>query len=192
MKFALRCLRSAVLLFFGAPSLLIGVMSTGNSAILLRARAWPQVPASVERCELSLRYGKRDATWEAHAVFRYGTGAGAGQSAEYDTTWQPAGSPTYSRSPDPTISRDEIAALTQTYCDAAARDGLRVSPMFPGIARRNEAVVTGTWMRELGFGVFALLSGLMLGAVGVALLPWVEDRKKPSPKRKARAGRRSN
>ncbi|KVD05098.1 DUF3592 domain-containing protein [Burkholderia ubonensis] len=185
MKFALRCLRSAVLLLTGAFFLLGSAISVVDSAVLLRARAWPRVPAAVERCELTLRYGKHDVTWEAHAVFRYGSG----QSAEYDTTWQPAGAPVYSRSPDPELNHEQIAALTKTYCDAAANDGLRVSPMFPGIARRNEAVVTGTWKSELGFGTFSLLIGLMVSAGSISMLPWVEDRKKRSTKRRARPAR---
>lgn len=182
MTLALRCLRSAFILFFGALFLLVGAISIVNSAILLRARAWPRVPVAVEQCELALRYGKRDVTWEAHAIFRYGTG----RSMEYDTTWQPAGSPVYSRGPDPEISREQIATLTHTYCAAAASDGLRVSPLFPGIARRNDAVVRGAWSSELGFGTFALLSGLMLSAGSISMLPWIEDRKKQSTGQKAR------
>lgn len=185
MKFALRCLRAAVILFFGALALSGGVGSLVNSAILLRAQAWPLAPASVEQCELTRRYGKSSSTWEAHAVFRYG----AGQSGQYDTTWQPVGSPVYERHPDPEVSVEQIAAMTKTYCAAAANDGLRVSPTFPGIARRNEAVVTGTWRSELGFGVLFLLMGLMLSSVGIALLPWIEDRKKRKPMRKARPSR---
>ncbi|UEP36353.1 hypothetical protein LL998_02480 [Burkholderia ambifaria] len=68
-------------------------------------------------------------------------------------------------------------------------DGLRVSPMFPGIARRNEAVEGGAWVREIGFGLFALVGGLMLCAVGISLLPWIEQRKKPAMNRKARRAR---
>ncbi|RQR55679.1 DUF3592 domain-containing protein [Burkholderia sp. Bp9126] len=185
MKFALRCLRAAVIVFFGALALLGSVGGIVNSAILLRAQAWPHIPASVERCELTRRYGKSSSTWEAHAVFRYG----AGQSGQYDTTWQPVGSPVYKRHPDPEVSLEQIAAMTKTYCAAAADDGLRVSPTFPGIARRNEAVVTGTWRSEFGFGVFFLLMGVMLGSVGIALLPWIEDRKKRKPTRKARSSR---
>ncbi|RQR28531.1 MULTISPECIES: DUF3592 domain-containing protein [unclassified Burkholderia] len=182
MKFALRCLRSAILLLAGAFLVLAGAAGAVNSAILVRARAWPHVPAFVEQCELSLRYGKSDVTWEARAVFRYG----AGQAQHYDTTWQPAESPVYSRSAASNISREQFAAFTKTYCSAAANDGLRVSPMFPGIARRNEAVMGGAWVREIGFGLFALVSGLMLCAVGISLLPWIEDRKRHAVKRKAR------
>ncbi|WP_162999272.1 DUF3592 domain-containing protein [Burkholderia sp. Nafp2/4-1b] len=181
MKFALRCLRSVILPLFGASAVLMGVAGTINSAILVRARAWPHVPASVERCELSLRYGKSDAIWEAHAVFRYG----AGPTRHYDTTWQPAGSPVYSRSAASNLSREQFAAFTKTYCNAAADDGLRVSPMFPGIARRNEAVEGGAWVREVGFGLFAVVAGFMLCAVGIALLPWIEDRPNHAVKRKA-------
>ncbi len=183
MKFVLRCLRSAFLLLFGALMLLAGgVGGIVNSAILLRAQAWPHVPAAVEQCELTRRYGKGSSTWEAHAVFRYG----AGRSRQYDTTWQPTGSPVYKRNPDPEVSLEQIAAMTKTYCAAAADDGLRVSTMFLGIARRNEAVVTGAWRSEFGFGVLFLLMGLMLSATGIALLPWIEDRKKRPPTRKAR------
>ncbi|KVC59335.1 hypothetical protein [Burkholderia stagnalis] len=185
MKFALRCLRAAVILFFGALALLGGAGGIVNSVILLRAQAWPHIPSSVEQCELTRRYGKSRSTWEAHAVFRYG----AGQSGQYDTTWQPVGSPVYERHPDPEVSVEQIAAMTATYCAAAANDGLRVSPAFPGIARRNEAVVTGTWRSELGFGVLFLLMGLMLSSVGIALLPWIEDRKRRKPTRKARPSR---
>ncbi|KAG8149309.1 hypothetical protein BFF94_033435 [Burkholderia catarinensis] len=165
--------------------MLAGAVGTINSAILVRARAWPHVPALVEQCAMSLRYGKSDATWEAQAVFRYG----AGQTQHYDTTWQPAGSPVYSRSAASNISREQFAAFTKTYCSAAADDGLRISPMFPGIARRNEAVVGGAWVREIGFGLFALVAGLMLCAGGISLLPWIEDRKKPVVNRKARRAR---
>ena len=185
MKFALRCLRSAILLFVGAVFVLMGIAGTINSAILVRARAWPHVPAVVERCELSLRYGKSDATWEAQAVFRYG----AGPTQHYDTTWQPAGSPVYSRSAASNISREQFAAFTKTYCSAAADDGLRVSPMFPGIARRNEAVEGGAWVREIGFGLFALVGGLTLCAASISMLPWIEDRQKTASKRKARRTR---
>ncbi|WP_321801750.1 DUF3592 domain-containing protein [Burkholderia sp. BCC1988] len=185
MKFALRCLRSAILLVFGAVFVLVGASGVINSAILVRAGAWPHVPAFVERCELSLRYGKSDVTWEARAVFRYG----AGQTQHYDTTWQPAGSPVYSRSAASNIDREQFAAFTKTYCSEAANDGLRVSPMFPGIARRNEAVVGGEWVREIGFGLFALVGGLMLCAVSISLLPWIEDRKKHAVRRKARRAR---
>jgi len=185
VKFALRCFRSAILLLVGAFFVLAGVAGAINSAILVRARTWPQVPASVEQCELSLRYGKSAVTWEARAVFRYG----AGQTHQYDTTWQPAGSPVYSRSAASNISREQLAAFTKTYCGAAADDGLRVSPMFPGIARRNEAVVGGAWVREIGFGLFAPVGGLMLCAVGISLLPWIEQRKKPAMNRKARRAR---
>ncbi|KVN26816.1 hypothetical protein WJ63_14625 [Burkholderia pyrrocinia] len=186
MMFVLRCLRSAFLLFFGALMLLAGgVGGIVNSAILLRAQAWPHVPAAVEQCELTRRYGKSSSTWEAHAVLRYD----AGESRQYDTTWQPAGSPVYERHPDPDVSLEQIAAMTKTYCAAAANDGLRVSTTFPGIARRNEAVVTGTWRAELGFGVFFLLMGSLLSSVGIALLPWIEDRKKRKPTRKVRPSR---
>lgn len=185
MKFALRCLRSAILLVFGAVFVLVGASGVINSAILVRAGAWPHVSALVEQCELSLRYGKSDVTWEARAVFRYG----AGQTQHYDTTWQPAGSPVYSRSAASNIGREQFAAFTTTYCSEAANDGLRVSPMFPGIARRNEAVVGGEWVREIGFGLFALVGGLMLCAVSISLLPWIEDRKKHAVKRKARRAR---
>lgn len=185
VKYAIRCLWSAILLFVGGLFVLVGIDGTINSAILVRARAWPHVPAIVERCELSLRYGKSDATWEARALFRYG----AGQAQQYDTTWQPAGSPVYSRSAAENISREQFAAFTKKYCSAAANDDLRVSPMFPGIARRNEAVVGGEWVREIGFGLFALVAGLMLSAASISLLPWIEDRKKSAAKRKARRAR---
>ncbi len=134
---------------------------------------------------MSLRYGKSDVTWEARAVFRYG----AGQTQQYDTTWQPAGSPVYSRSAASNISREQFVAFTKTYCNAAANDGLRVSSMFPGIARRNEAVVGGAWVREIGFGLFAVVGGLVLCAVSISLLPWIEQRKKPAMNRKARRAR---
>ncbi|WP_322027239.1 DUF3592 domain-containing protein [Burkholderia sp. BCC1977] len=182
MKFALRCLRSAILLLVGAFFVLVGVAGAINSAILVRAGAWPHVPAFVERCELSLRYGKSDVTWEARTVFRHG----AGQGQHYDATWQPAGSPVYSRSAASNIDREQFAAFTKTYCREAANDGLRVSPMFPGIARRNEAVVGGEWVREIGFGLFALVGGLILCAAGISLLPWIEDRKRHAARRKAR------
>ncbi|MET3556208.1 hypothetical protein [Burkholderia sp. 567] len=185
MKYALRCLRSAILLFVGGSVVLMGAAAAINSAILVRARAWPHVPAIVERCEVSLRYGKSDVTWEARALFRYG----AGQTQQYDTTWQPAGSPVYSRSAASNISHEQFVAFTKTYCNAAANDGLRVSSMFPGIARRNDAVVGGAWVREIGFGLFAVVGGLMLCAVGISLLPWIEERKKPSMNRKARRAR---
>ncbi|MCA8023121.1 hypothetical protein [Burkholderia metallica] len=185
MKYAIRCLWSVVLLFVGAVFVLAGMAGTINSAILVRARAWPHVPAVVERCELSLRYGKSDATWEARAVFRYGTGL----SRRYETTWQPAGSPVYSRSAASTISREQFAAFTKTYCSAAANDDLRVSSMFPGIARRNEAVEGGAWVREIGFGLFALIAGLTLCAASISMLPWIEERKKNAAKRKARRTR---
>ncbi|WP_260433633.1 DUF3592 domain-containing protein [Burkholderia sp. Bp8998] len=185
MKFALRCLWSAILLFVGAVFVLMGIVGTINSAILVRARAWPHVPAVVEQCELSLRHGKSDATWEARAVFRYR----AGLTRQYETTWQPAGSPVYSRSAVSNINREQFAAFTKTYCSAAADDGLRVSPMFPGIARRNEAVVGGAWVREIGFGLFALIGGLMLCAGSISMLPWIEDRKKTVAKCKARRTR---
>ncbi|MGR3910704.1 DUF3592 domain-containing protein [Burkholderia sp. SR8] len=182
----MRCLWSAILLVVGAVFVLVGMTGTINSAILVRARAWPHVRAVVERCELSLRYGKSDATWEARAAFRYDMG----QTRQYETTWQPAGSPVYSRSAASIISREQFAAFTKTYCSAAANDDLRVSPMFPGIARRNEAVVGGAWVREIGFGLFALVAGFMLCAVGIALLPWIEDRPKHAVKRKARRARK--
>ncbi|WP_081059614.1 DUF3592 domain-containing protein [Burkholderia stagnalis] len=185
MKFALRCARAALLLLVSALMLLAGVCGIGNSAILLRARAWPHVPASVDQCDLTRRYGKGASTWEAHAVFRYGTG----RSRQYDTTWQPAGSPVYQRHPDPEVGLEQIAAMTKTYCAATANDGLRVSPIFPGIARRNEAVESGTWSSELGFGVFALLSGSIMGAMGISMLPWIEDGKKRPASRKARPSR---
>ncbi|MGN7985028.1 DUF3592 domain-containing protein [Burkholderia sp. 22313] len=185
MKFALRCLRSAILLFVGAVFVLMGIVGTINSAILVRARAWPHVPAVVEQCELSLQYGKSDATWEARAVFRYR----AGLTRQYETTWQPAGSPVYSRSAASNISREQFAAFTKTYCSAAADDGLRVSLMFPGIARRNEAVEGGAWVREIGFGLFALIGGLMLCAGSISMLPWIEDRPRHAVKRKARRAR---
>ena len=186
VKYALRCFRSAILLFAGGFLVLAGAVATINSAILVRARAWPHVPAIVERCELSLRYGKSDVTWEARAVFRYG----AGQTQQYDTTWQPAGSPVYSRSAASNITHEQFAAFTKTYCNAAANDGLRVSPMFPGIARRNEAVEGGAWVREIGFGLFALIGGLMLCATSISMLPWIEDRKKQSLRRKTRRARK--
>ncbi|WP_175736178.1 hypothetical protein [Burkholderia ambifaria] len=185
MKYALRCLRSAILLVVGGFFVLAGAAATINSAILVRARAWPHVPAVVERCEVSLRYGKSDVTWEARAVFRYGVG----QTQQYDTTWQPAGSPVYSRSAASNISHDQFVAFTKTYCNAAANDGLRVSSVFPGIARRNDAVVGGAWVREIGFGLFAVVGGLMLCAVGISLLPWIEERKKPAMNRKVRRAR---
>ncbi|RQR27510.1 DUF3592 domain-containing protein [Burkholderia sp. Bp9143] len=185
MKFALRCLRSAILLLVGAVFVLAGAAGAVNSAILVRARAWPRVPAFVEQCELSLRYGKSEVIWEARAVFRYG----AGQTQHYKTTWQPAESPVYSRSAASNISREQFAMFTKTYCSAASNDGLRVSPMFPGIARRNEAVVGGAWIREIGFGLFALVGGSMLCVGSISLLPWIEDRKKPAVKRKARRAR---
>nr|WP_247682132.1 hypothetical protein [Burkholderia sp. Tr-862] len=175
-------MRSAILLFVGGFFVLAGAAAAINSAILVRARAWSHVPAIVERCELSLRYGKSAVTWEARAVFRYG----AGQAQQYDTTWQPAGSPVYSRSAASNISREQLAAFTKTYCDAAADDGLHVSPMFPGIARRNEAVEGGAWVREIGFGLFALVGGMMLCAVGISLLPWIEERKRDAAKRGTR------
>ena len=186
MKFALRCLRSAILLVVGAFFVLAGVSGVINSAILVRARAWPHVPAFVERCELSLQYGKSDVTWEALAVFRYG----AGQTQQYETTWQPAGSPVYSRSAASNISREQFAAFTKTYCSAAASDDLRVSPMFPGIARRNEAVVGREWVREIGFGLFALVGGLTLCAASISMLPWIVGRPKHAVKRKARRARK--
>ncbi len=130
---------------------------------------------------MSLRYGKSSVTWEARALFRYG----AGQTQQYDTTWQPAGSPVYSRSAASNISHDQVVAFTKTYCNAAANDGLRVSSMFPGIARRNDAVVGGAWVREIGFGLFAVVGGLVLCAAGISLLPWIEERKKPAMNRKA-------
>ncbi|WP_232441830.1 DUF3592 domain-containing protein [Burkholderia ubonensis] len=183
MMLVLRCLWSAFLLFFGALMLLVGgVGGIVNSAILLRAHAWPHVPATIEQCELVRRYDKSRSTWEAHAVVRYG----AGLSMQYDTTWQPVGSPVYARHPDPEVSVEQIAAMTKTYCAAAANDGLRVSPTFPGIARRNEAVVTGTWVSELGYGVLFLLLGLVLSSTSIALLPWIEDRKERRAGRKAR------
>nr|WP_277625476.1 hypothetical protein [Burkholderia stabilis] len=175
-------MRSAILLFVGAFFVQAGAAGIIQSAILVRARAWPHVPAFVERCELSLRYGKSNVTWEVRAVLRYG----AGQTQHYDTTWQPAGSPVYSRSAASNISREQFAALTKSYCSVAASDGLRVSPMFSGIARRNEAVVSGAWVREIGFGLFSLVSGLMLCAVSISLLPWIEDHKKHAVTRKAR------
>jgi hypothetical protein len=95
----------------------------------------------------------------------------------------------YSRSAASNISHEQLVAFTKTYCNAAANDGLRVSSMFPGIARRNEAVVGGAWVREIGFGLFAPVGGLMLCAVGISLLPWIEERKKPSMNRKARRAR---
>jgi len=185
VKYALRCLRSAILLFAGGFLVLAGAAATINSAILVRARAWPHVPAIVERCEVSLRYGKSDVTWEARAVFRYG----AGQTQQYDTTWQPAGSPVYSRSAASNISREQFVALTKTYCSAAANDGLRVSSMFPGIARRNDAVVGGAWVREIGFGLFGVVGGLVLCAAGISLLPWIEERKRNAVKRRTRRAR---
>ncbi|HDR9042776.1 hypothetical protein [Burkholderia vietnamiensis] len=185
MKDALRCLRSAVLLLVGATLVLMGAADAIDSAILVRARAWPRVPAVVERCELSLRYGKSAVTWEARAVFRYG----AEHTRQYDTTWRPAGSPVYSRSEASKLSREQFSAFTHTYCTAAATDGLRVSPMFPGVARRNDAVVGGAWVRETGFALFGLVGGLMLCAVSVSLLPWDEDRKKQAVKHKARRAR---
>lgn len=185
MKFALRCLRSAILLVVGVVFVLMGVAGAINSAILVRAGAWPHVPAFVEQCELSLRYGKSDATWEARAVFRYG----AGPTQHYETTWQPAGSPVYSRSAASNIGREQFAAFTKTYCSDAANDGLRVSPMFPGIARRNEAVVGREWVREIGFGLFALVGGLMLCAMSISMLPWIEDRNKYAVRRKMRRAR---
>ncbi|HDR8856773.1 hypothetical protein WT21_18655 [Burkholderia territorii] len=185
MNVALRCLRSAILLVFGAVFVLMGMAGTIDSAILVRASAWPHVPAFVEQCELSLRYGKSDATWEARAVFRYG----AGQTQHYETTWQPAGSPAYSRSAASNIGREQFAAFTKTYCTDAANDGLRVSPMFPGIARRNEAVVGREWVREIGFGLFALVGGLMLCAMSISMLPWIEDRNKYAVRRKMRRAR---
>jgi hypothetical protein len=185
VKDALRCLRSAVLLLVGATLVLMGAADAIDSAILVRARAWPRVPAVVERCELSLRYGKSAVTWEARAVFRYG----AERTRQYDTTWRPAGSPVYSRSEASKLSREQFGAFTHTYCGAAATDGLRVSPMFPGVARRNDAVVGGAWVRETGFALFGLVGGLMLCAVSVSLLPWGEDRKKQAVKHKARRAR---
>ncbi|UEP21773.1 hypothetical protein LL999_02085 [Burkholderia ambifaria] len=182
MKYALRCLRSAILLVVGGSVVLMGAAAAINSAILVRARAWPHVSAVVERCEVSLRYGKSDVTWEARAVFRYG----AGQTQQYDTTWQPAGSPVYSRSAASNISHDQFVAFTKTYCNAAANDGLRVSSMFPGIARRNDAVVGGAWVREIGFALFAVIGGSVLCAAGISLLPWIEERKKDAVKRRTR------
>ncbi|MDP9586937.1 UNVERIFIED_ORG: hypothetical protein J2791_006267 [Burkholderia contaminans] len=182
MKYALRCFRSAILLLAGGFLVLAGAAATINSAILVRARAWPHVPAVVERCEVSLRYGKSSVTWEARALFRYGVG----QTQQYDTTWQPAGSPVYSRSAASNLSHEQFVAFTKTYCNAAANDGLRVSSMFPGIARRNDAVVGGAWVREIGFGLFAVVGGLMLCAAGISLLPWIEERKRNVVKRKTR------
>jgi hypothetical protein len=49
--------------------------------------------------------------------------------------------------------------------------------------------VGGAWVREIGFGLFAPVGGLMLCAVGISLLPWIEERKKPSMNRKARRAR---
>ncbi|WP_321851864.1 DUF3592 domain-containing protein [Burkholderia diffusa] len=186
MKYVLRCLWTAFVLFVGAVFVLVGIGGTINSAILVRARAWPHVTAVVERCELSLRYGKSGATWEAHAVFRYG----AGQTLQYETTWQPAGSPEFSRSAASNISREQFAAFTKKYCSAAANEDLRVSPMFPGIARRNEAVEGRAWVREIGIGLFVLIGGLLLCAASISMLPWIEDRKKARVRRNVRRTRR--
>ncbi|WP_230947361.1 DUF3592 domain-containing protein [Burkholderia territorii] len=186
MKCILRCLWTAFVLFVGAVFVLVGISGTINSAILVRARAWPHVTAVVERCELSLQYGKSGATWEAHAVFRYG----AGQTLQYETTWQPAGSPEYSRSAASNISREQFAAFTKKYCSAAANEDLRVSPMFPGIARRNEAVEGREWMREIGIGLFVLIGGLMLCAASISTLPWIEGRKMARVRRNVRRTRR--
>ena len=186
MKCVLRCLWTAFVLFVGAIFVLVGISGTINSAILGRARAWPHVTAGGERCELSLQYGKSGATWEAHAVFRYG----AGQTLQYETTWQPAGSPEYSRSTASNISREQFAAFTKKYCSAAANEDLRVSPMFPGIARRNEAVEGRAWVREIGIGLFVLIGGLLLCAASISMLPWIEDRQKARVRRNVRRTRR--
>ncbi|KVC35297.1 DUF3592 domain-containing protein [Burkholderia pseudomultivorans] len=155
------------MVFLGVLGLIFAVAGAGavvDSAILLRANAWPHVPATIERCGLTLRSGKQHYYWEVDARFRYGAGR------TYDTQWQPDNAPTYAHDTPMSVIDGQRAALTVVYCDNAEIDGLRVSETFPGIARRNEEVMDGEWKRSLVFGLLMVIMGTVMIAMGIGPL----------------------
>ncbi|VWC21150.1 hypothetical protein BLA23254_05806 [Burkholderia lata] len=153
-------LRSGLLLAIGIAVVLWGGFTLADGVILRHAQAWPHVPATLEQCAATLQYGRHSAYWEVSARFRYGDGR------EYVTTWQPADGLTDEH--DPTPARTD--AQTAAYCGAAAQDGLRVSPAYPGIARLNSAAMSDEWEFRLMLGAALLLVGLVNGFTGFWLL----------------------
>ncbi|MDR8728135.1 DUF3592 domain-containing protein [Burkholderia pseudomultivorans] len=152
------------MVFLGVLGLMFAVAGAGavvDAAILLRANAWPHVPATIEQCGLTLRSGKQNYYWEVDARFRYGAGR------TYDTQWQPDNAPTYAHDTPMSVIDEQRAALTVVYCDNAEIDGLRVSETFPGIARRNEEVMDGEWKRSLVFGLLMVIMGIVMIAMGI-------------------------
>ncbi|SDF86664.1 hypothetical protein [Paraburkholderia phenazinium] len=167
MKFVFACLRSAILFLFGLMFVATGCSGFIDAAMLLQARNWPVVAAHLDQCDAHMRYDKSGARWELTAAFSYGPGF----TQHYEDTWTPADAPTYTRSAADSLGASEASGIMRRLCDAQAIATLRVSAAHPSLARRSEAVDAGDWKRDLGFGLFAVLGGLLLCAVGWSLFP---------------------
>lgn len=167
MRYGFSLLHSIILVLFGLMIFACAGFAVFDAAVLLQARSWPTVAARVDYCSMVRRYSKQDSWWEVSATFSYGSGF----ARHHDETWKPTDSPTYGRSPEPVVSDSEQNALNKRFCDQAQASGLRVSSAHPFLARRSGAVETGEWKANLWLGLFFLVAGTLLSAVGVGLFP---------------------
>jgi len=114
------------------------------------------------------------------ATFSYGDDF----ARHHQETWTPPDTPRYSRHPDPVISESEQSALAKGICDKAAAEGLRVSPGYPWMAWRSEAVAREEWKANFVMIVVCGLGAVILVALGVSLWPGREAAVKSASRKK--------